>query len=184
MYFTILTPAIAKKSVAGCHSTRPIIGSISYNIGRVDKVDKISHGSGMGKMRIGWQVLDDGQVRSGFETPPLYTGGQTLEKHSKTCHFLPLFGPLGGSHRAKPCSASSSMISTSNLTYLHTVSQRRSWHEMTEGGHSSSGLMFTISGSKVVCGSLIPCDRTRRAAIAAITGREVALDVLADSGST
>jgi hypothetical protein len=45
------------------------------------------------------RISDDEALISTLEKPSAYTSVQTLEKHAKNCHLLPLFGVPGVSPR-------------------------------------------------------------------------------------
>jgi hypothetical protein len=80
-------------------------------------------------------VSDDGVCRrrvTGVDVAfpyAVYTSVQMLEKHPKTCHFVPLLGAQVVTTGARIRSASRSVRSRSHLKRVFLGTQLTSWHE-------------------------------------------------------
>ena len=89
------------------------------------------------------RIADDEQLVSPLETPSLYTSGQTLELHGKTCHFLPLSGPPAHGQRANSWFVSCFSTSISDLACVRYDVQTGRRHVKPEKCHFF-GAMFTM----------------------------------------
>jgi hypothetical protein len=89
------------------------------------------------------RIADDEQLVSRLEAPSLYTSGQTLEFHGKTCHFLPLSGPPAHGQRANSWLVSCFSTSISDLWCVRHDLQPGQRHVKLEKCHLF-GAMFTI----------------------------------------